>query len=62
LPEPLIESIAYHQDPSLAQSSPKLVAQVHLGNILCISFGIGVGTDGLAYTFHPTPCGRRAWK
>jgi HD-like signal output (HDOD) protein len=53
LPEPLIEAIAYHQDPSQAQSSPKLVAQVHLGNILCISFGIGVGTDGLAYTFHP---------
>lgn len=53
LPEPLIESIAYHQHPQRAKVAPKLVAQVHLGNILCISFGIGVGTDGLAYTFHP---------
>lgn len=53
LPEPLIESIALHQDPTRAKVAPKLVAQVHLGNIICISFGIGVGTDGLAYTFHP---------
>ncbi|HOE95820.1 MAG TPA: HDOD domain-containing protein [Candidatus Sumerlaeota bacterium] len=53
LPEPLIEAIAYHQMPDAAKLAPKLVAQVHLGNILCISFGIGVGSDGLAYTFHP---------
>jgi HD-like signal output (HDOD) protein len=53
LPEPLIEAIAHHQEPSHAKSSLKLVSQVHLGNILCLSFGIGVGTDGLAYTFHP---------
>lgn len=53
LPEPLIEAIAYHQDPTRAKVAPRLVSQVHLGNILCISFGIGVGTDGLAYTFHP---------
>lgn len=53
LPEALIEAIAYHQDPARAKAYPKLVAQVHLGNILCLSFGIGVGTDGLAYTFHP---------
>lgn len=53
LPEPLIEAIAFHQEPSRAKTSIKLVSQVHLGNILCLSFGIGVGTDGLAYTFHP---------
>lgn len=53
LPDSLIEAIAYHQSPEKAKVAPKLVAQVHLGNILCISFGIGVGTDGLAYTFHP---------
>jgi HD-like signal output (HDOD) protein len=53
LPEPLIEAIAYHQQPDRAKVATKLVAQVHLGNILCISFGIGVGADGLAYTFHP---------
>ncbi len=32
LPEPLIESIALHQDPTRAKIAPKLVAQVHLGN------------------------------
>lgn len=53
LPEGLIEAIEYHQEPHKAPSASDLVAQVHLGNILCLSFGIGVGTDGLAYTFHP---------
>lgn len=53
LPDPLIEAIEFHQEPDKASLSSKLVSQVHLGNILCISFGIGVGTDGLAYTFHP---------
>jgi HD-like signal output (HDOD) protein len=53
LPEPLIEAIAFHQTPTHAKTSPALVAQVHLGNILCISFGIGVGADGLAYSFNP---------
>jgi putative nucleotidyltransferase with HDIG domain len=53
LPESLIDAIAHHQDPVNATVDKKLVAQVHLGNILCISFGIGVGNDGMAYTFHP---------
>ena len=53
LPAPLIETIAYPQEPNEAKDYRKLVSQVHLGNILCISFGIGVGSDGLAYTFHP---------
>jgi HD-like signal output (HDOD) protein len=53
LPEILIDVIQYHQEPHLAKVDPTLVAQVHLGNILCLSFGIGVGSDGLAYTFHP---------
>lgn len=53
LPEPLIETIAFHQEPERAVVAPRLVSQVHLGNILCLSFGIGVGADGLAYSFHP---------
>lgn len=53
LPDPLIQAIAYHQNPEQCKTSSKLVSQVHLGNMLCLSFGIGVGTDGLAYTFHP---------
>lgn len=53
LPEPLLEAIAYHQDPTHPCTHPRLVSQVHLANILCVSFGIGLGSDGLAYTFHP---------
>jgi HD-like signal output (HDOD) protein len=53
LPESLIDAIAHHQEPENATTDPKLVAQVHLGNILCLSFGIGIGNDGLAYTFSP---------
>lgn len=53
LPEPLVEAIAFHQDPSKAKNYKRLVSQVHLANVLCISFGIGLGSDGLAYTFHP---------
>jgi putative nucleotidyltransferase with HDIG domain len=53
LPDTLIDAIEFHQEPHKAKIDPLLVSQVHLGNILCLSFGIGVGTDGLAYTFHP---------
>lgn len=53
LPETLIDAIQFHQEPQHARVDPTLVSQVHLGNILCLSFGIGVGSDGLAYTFHP---------
>lgn len=53
LPDPLTEAIAFHQDPGKAGAYARLVSEVHLGNILCLSFGIGVGADGLAYTFHP---------
>jgi len=54
LPKEIVESIRYHHDPASAKEHPKLVAIVHVGNILCISFGIGIGADGLAYTFHPS--------
>lgn len=54
LPEPLVEAIAHHQHPERSTKYTRLVSQVHLGNILCISFGIGLGSDGLAYTFHPS--------
>ena len=53
LPEPLADAIEYHQDPELAPQNPALVAEAHLGNILCLNFGIGGGAEGAAYTFHP---------
>lgn len=53
MPESLIESIAHHHVPENAEFHNRLVCQVHLGNIMCMHFGIGVGKDGLAYAFSP---------
>ncbi len=53
LPDSLSEAISFHQSPEQADQHGSLVSQVHLGNLICLSFGIGLGTDGLAYTFHP---------
>jgi putative nucleotidyltransferase with HDIG domain len=53
LPPEIVASIRYYQNPMRAGEYAKLVSVVHVGNILCVSFGIGVGSDGLAYIFHP---------
>jgi putative nucleotidyltransferase with HDIG domain len=53
LPVSLCEAIEFHHDPTRAEHFPRLCAQVHIANILCISLGIGLGNDGLAYAFHP---------
>lgn len=53
LPETLIEAIEFHQNPLRAKDFPQLVAEVHVANILCISLGIGLGNEGMAYAFHP---------
>ena len=53
LPEELVACIRYHHDPMAAQAHKELVACVHVGDILCLSLGIGVGIDGLAYEMSP---------
>ena len=53
LPAEIIDAIRYQYNPVAAEEHKRLVSIVHVGNILCISFGIGVGSDGLAYIFHP---------
>jgi len=53
LPVSLCEAIEFHHDPTRAEHCPRLCAQVHIANILCISLGIGLGNDGLRYAFHP---------
>jgi putative nucleotidyltransferase with HDIG domain len=53
LPDSLVAAIAHHQDPSRAEGHHELVARVHLANILAVSFGYGLGSDGLATTFDP---------
>ncbi|MBN1868908.1 HDOD domain-containing protein [Candidatus Sumerlaeota bacterium] len=53
LPEELVEAIRYHHEPQKAESFKKTVYCAYLGNILCVSLGIGVGHDGLATRFDP---------
>lgn len=53
LPVGLCEAIEFHHDPTRAEHCPRLSAQVHIANTLCISLGIGLGNDGMAYAFHP---------
>jgi HD-like signal output (HDOD) protein len=53
LPEEIVESIRFHADPLAAPNSPRLVSMVHVGTILCMSLGFGVGHDGLAYMLRP---------
>lgn len=54
LPSEIIDTIRYHLDPLRADpDNQKMVCMVHVGNIMCVSFGIGVGSDGLAYAFRP---------
>jgi putative nucleotidyltransferase with HDIG domain len=55
LPKDIIDTIRYHHNPTFPpdeEVNETLIAVVHVGNILCISFGYGVGSDGLAYAFH----------
>ena len=54
LPTSIVESIRYHHEPLAASAANhKLVALTHVGDVLCVSFGIGVGSNGMAYSFHP---------
>lgn len=54
LPIEIINAIRYHHDPRPGPSDQaKLLSIIHVGNILCMSLGLGIGIDGLAYIFHP---------
>ncbi len=51
LPEALVEAIACHHEPSAARIDPMLTAIVHLGDAVVMMMGIGLGVDGLDYSF-----------
>ncbi len=53
LPESLVQAIAYHHNPQLAKENPRLVAIVHLADVLCMTMGIGLGGDGMYYSVVP---------
>jgi len=50
LPTHLVEAIRYHHNPSLQDPPSMLTSIVHLADVLCITLGIGLGTDGLQYS------------
>lgn len=49
LPKPYVDAIAHHHEPELGKENHKLVAIVHLADILCMMMGIGLGGDGMYY-------------
>jgi putative nucleotidyltransferase with HDIG domain len=53
LPEPLVEAIACHHQPSRASKGLVLASAVHIADIAMMMMGIGLGRDGLQYTIDP---------
>ena len=51
LPEALVEAIACHHEPGAARIDPVLTAIVHLADAVVMMMGIGLGVDGLDYSF-----------
>jgi putative nucleotidyltransferase with HDIG domain len=49
-PPELVEAIRYHHTPALAQLKPRLTHTIHLADTICLMLGIGIGSDGLAYS------------
>ena len=49
LPAHLVQAIRFHHAPSRQDPANTLTSIVHLADVLCITLGIGLGTDGLQY-------------
>ena len=52
LPSTLVTAVRYHHAPSQAPES-LLAALVHVADTICLTLGIGLGVDGMAYTLDP---------
>jgi putative nucleotidyltransferase with HDIG domain len=61
LPSKLVDAIACHHQPSKATDGAVLAAAVHLADAVVISFGIGLGRDGLQYSIDPVAIKRMGW-
>lgn len=51
LPEEHVEAVRHHHSPSSVDSSNPLIPIVHLADGVCLMMGIGIGLDGMSYTF-----------
>lgn len=52
-PSDLVEAIGFHHRPQLAREDLELTSAVHIADGIVRMLGIGLGVDGLAYTFDP---------
>ena len=53
LPASLVTAVRWHHAPLEDPSSSLLPCLVHVADAICLTLGIGLGLDGLAYTLHP---------
>jgi putative nucleotidyltransferase with HDIG domain len=47
--EKIVEAIKQHHRPQKAIRDPELTAIVHVADFICLSLGLGIGSDGLLY-------------
>jgi len=52
LPASLVSAVRHHHAPQAAATSP-LNALVHVADTICLTLGVGLGIDGLAYALDP---------
>ena len=53
LPASLVTAVRWHHAPLEAPAPAWLPCLVHVADAVCLTLGIGLGLDGLAYTLHP---------
>lgn len=53
LPASLVLAVRWHHAPLESPSPSLLPCLVHVADAVCLTLGIGLGLDGLAYTLHP---------
>ena len=53
LPSSLVTAVRYHHTPLEAPGDSPLPSLVHVADAICMTLGIGLGLDGLAYLLQP---------
>ena len=53
LPASLVAAVRWHHAPLESPSPSLLPCLVHVADAVCLTLGVGLGLDGLAYTLHP---------
>ena len=53
LPASLVTAVRWHHAPLESPPPSLLPCLVHVADAVCLTLGVGLGLDGLAYTLHP---------